>query len=117
MNMSILVIIAGLILLYFLDAAFKLNPFNLEMLIHSGLRFFTGFIVFGISVFYTHKIRLKFAVCLVLALILADDIWDYTRNVNNFRFEVMLHSIYVLLWGSLTGYVFIKQWMDGADKQ
>ena len=117
MNMSILVIIAGFILLYFLDAAFKLNPFNLEMLIHSGLRFFTGFVIFGVSVFYAHKISLKFAVCLVLALIFADDIWDYTRNVNNFRFEVVLHSIYVLLWGSLTGYVFIKQWMDGADKQ
>ena len=117
MNMSILVIIAGFILLYFLDAAFKLNPFNLEMLIHSGLRFFTGFIIFGISVFYAHKIRLTFAVCLVLALILADDIWDYTRNVNSFSFEVMLHSIYVLLWGSLTGYVLMKHWMDGADKQ
>jgi len=117
MKLVSIVIIAGLILLYFVDSAFKLNPFNVEMLIHSGLRFFTGFIILGISVFYAHKIKLKFAVCLVLALILADDIWDYTRNVNSFSFEVMLHSIYVLLWGSLTGYVLMKQWMDGADKQ
>ena len=81
MNMSILVIIAGLILLYFLDAAFKLNPFNLEMLIHSGLRFFTGFVIFGVSVFYAHKISLKFAVCLVLALILAED-WKKTPQAG-----------------------------------
>jgi hypothetical protein len=111
-----IVIIAGLILLYFLDAAFKLNPFNLEMLIHSGIRFFTGFIIFGISVFYAHKIRFKFAVYLVLALVLADDVWDYTRNVNSFSFEVMLHSIYMLLWGSLAGYVLMKQSQDKADK-
>jgi hypothetical protein len=113
MKLVSIVIIAGLILLYFIDSAFKLNPFNSEMLIHSGLRFLAGFLVLGIGVFYAHQIRLKFAVCLVLALVLADDIWDYTRDVNSFSFEVMLHSIYMLLWGSLTGYVLMKQWMDG----
>jgi hypothetical protein len=108
-----IVIIAGLILLYFIDSAFKLNPFNAEMLIHSGLRFFTGFLVLGIGVFYSHKIGLKIAVCLVLVLSLADDIWDYTRNVNSFSFEVFLHSLYMLAWGSLTGYVLIKRWLEG----
>ncbi len=108
-----IVIILGLILLYFIDAAFKLNPFNAEMLIHSGLRFLTGFLILGIGVFYAHQIRLKFAIGLILVLVLADDIWDYTRNVNSFSFEVMLHSIYMVLWGSLTGYVLSKQWLDG----
>ncbi|MGZ4981532.1 MAG: hypothetical protein ACXV8P_11890 [Methylobacter sp.] len=107
------VIIAGLILLYFIDSAFKLNPFNAEMLIHSGLRFFTGFLVLGIGVFYAHKIKLIIALCLVLALTLADDIWDYTRHVNSFSFEVFLHGMYMLAWGSLTGYVLVKQWLDG----
>jgi hypothetical protein len=113
MKLVSIVIIAGLILLYFIDSAFKLNPFNSEMLIHSGLRFLAGFLVLGIGVFYAHQIRLKFAIGLILALVLADDIWDYTRDVNSFSFEVMLHSIYMLLWGSLTGYVLMKQWMDG----
>lgn len=108
-----IVIFTGLILLYFIDMAFKLNPFELEMLIHSGLRFFTGFLVLGIGVFYTGKIKLKFALALVLMLALADDIWDYTRDINSFSFEVMLHSIYMLLWGSLTGYVLMKRWLDG----
>jgi hypothetical protein len=113
MKLVSIVIIAGLILLYFIDSAFKLNPFNSEMLIHSGLRFLAGFLVLGIGVFYAHQIRLKFAIGLILALVLGDDIWDYTRDVNSFSFEVMLHSIYMLLWGSLTGYVLMKQWMDG----
>lgn len=116
MNMSVFVIITGFILLYFIDIAFKLNPFTVEMIVHSGLRFLTGFLILGIGVFYAHKIRLKFAVCLVLMLALADDIWDYTRNIDNFNFEVMLHSLYMLTWGSLTGYALMKRWMDRIDR-
>lgn len=117
MKIVSIVIFAGLILLYFIDMAFKLNPFNVEMVIHSGLRFLTGFLVLGIGVFYTGTIRLKFALALVLTLALADDIWDYTRDVNSFSFEVMLHSIYMLVWGALTGYVLMKQWLNGIAKE
>ena len=114
MKLVSLVMIAGLILLYFVDAALKIQLMNWEMLIHSALRFFTGFILLGIGVFYAHKLRLKSAVYLVLALILADDIMDYYRNVNSFSFEVLLHSIYMLLWGSLMGYVVMRQSKDKA---
>jgi hypothetical protein len=113
MKLVSIVIITGMVLLYFIDVAFKLNPFNVEMLIHSGLRFLVGFLVLGIGVFYAHKIKLKFAVCFVLALAFADDVWDYTRNINSFNFEVLLHSLYMMAWGSLTGYVLMKQWLDG----
>jgi hypothetical protein len=102
-------VIIGTVLLYFVDSAFKLNVFEPELLVHSGLRFITGFLILGIGVFYAGKIRLKIALCLIFALALADDIWDYTRDVNSFSFEVMLHSIYMLLWGSLTGYLFMKR--------
>ena len=85
------------------------------MLIHSALRFFTGFILIGIGVFYAHKIKLKSAVYLILALVLADDIMDYFRKVNSFNFEVMLHSMYMLLWGSLMGYAFMKHWKDKGN--
>jgi hypothetical protein len=117
MKLVSLVMIVGLILLYFVDAALKIHIMNGEMLIHSALRFFTGFILIGIGVFYAHKLRIKSAVYLVLALVVADDIMDYFRKVENFSFEVMLHSIYMLIWGSLMGYVFMKQSKDKADKQ
>ena len=55
MKLVSIVIIAGLILLYFMDVAFKLNPFNVEMLIHSGLMFLTGFLVLGIGSFTRAK--------------------------------------------------------------
>ena len=112
-----IVTVVGLMLLYFMDAAFKLQLMNLEMLTHSALRFFTGFILIGIGVFYAHKIKLKNAVYLILALVLADDIMDYFRKVDSFNFEVMLHGIYMLLWGSLTGYVFMKQLKNKTDKK
>ena len=112
-----IVLIAGFIVLYFMDAAFKIEFLNLEILIHSALRFFTGFILIGIGVFYAHKIKLKSAVYLILALFLADDIMDYVRKVDSFNFEVMLHGIYMLLWGSLTGYVFMKQLRNKTDKK
>ncbi len=112
-----IVTVAGLMLLYFMDAAFKLDLMNLEMLTHSALRFFTGFILIGIGVFYAHKIKLKNAIYLILALVLADDIMDYVRKVEDFRFEITIHGIYMLLWGSLTGYVFMKQLKNKTDKK
>jgi hypothetical protein len=49
MKLVNIAVIVGLILLYFVNAAFKINIFNWEMLIHSGIRFFTGFIILGIE--------------------------------------------------------------------
>ena len=117
MKLISIVTIAGFILLYFVNAAFKIQIMNWEMLIHSAIRFFTGFILIGVSVFYAHKIRLKSAVYLILVLVLADDIIDYYRNVNSFSFEDTLHGVYMLLWGSLMGYVYMKYSRDKVDKQ
>jgi hypothetical protein len=117
MKLISVVTIAGLILLYFVDAAFKIQIMNWEMLTHSAFRFFTGFILIGIGVFYAHKIRLKIAVYLVLLLVLADDIMDYYRKIDSFSLEVTLHGVYMLLWGSLMGYAYMKYSKDKADKQ
>jgi hypothetical protein len=116
MNSSVLVIVLGSILLYFIDSAFKFSPFHAEMFVHSSLRFIAGFLILGIGVFYAHKIKLKYAICLLLALTMADDIWDYSRNVNSFSFEVMLHGIYMLSWGAVTGYVVMKRRMDRDNR-
>jgi hypothetical protein len=101
-------IFIGLILFYFVNAAFKVDIFNWEMLIHSGIRFFTGFLILGIGYFYEQKIGLKLAIYLVLGLVLADDILDYYRGVTKFSPELMLHGIYMLFWGGLVGYLTIR---------
>lgn len=116
MKLISLVMVLGLIVLYFMDIAFRIDMMNWEMLIHSALRFFTGFILLGIGVFYAHTLKFKSAVILVLVLVLADDIMDYARNVNSFSFEVMIHSVFILLWGSLVGYLAMRNWRQNTDK-
>jgi FtsH-binding integral membrane protein len=116
MKLISIVMIAGLILLYFVSAAFKIQIMSWEMLVHSILRFLTGFILIGVSVLYAHKLRLRSAVFLVLVLVLADDVVDYFRNVDSFSFENTLHGIYMLLWGSLMGYLFMDYSKNKIDR-
>lgn len=105
-----IVLIIGLILLYFVNAALKIDLFTWEMLIHSGIRFFTGFIILGIGCLYARKIQLKISLILVLALVLADDIFDYFRHVQTFSMEYMLHGVFMLVWGCAAGYFSMKAW-------
>lgn len=107
-------IILGLILLYFVNAALKIDIFNWEMLFHSSIRFFTGFIILGVGYFYAHKIQLKISLSLVLALFLADDILDYFRLVQSFSAEFMLHGLFMLAWGSVVGYLTMRYIKDKA---
>jgi hypothetical protein len=117
MSLVNIAIVVGLILFYFVNAALKIDIFNWEMFIHSGIRFFTGFIVIGIGYFYEHKIQLKISLYLVLGLVLADDILDYYRGVTNFSFELILHGLYMLVWGSLVGYLAIRYIKSKANNQ
>ena len=111
-----IVTIVGLILLYFVDAAFKIQIMRWEMLTHSAIRFFMGFVLIGVGVLYAHKIKLKSAVFLVLLLVLTDDIFDYYRKINSFSAEVTLHGVYMLLWGSLMGYAYMKYLKDKSTR-
>lgn len=111
------VIVAGLIGLYFVNAAFKVEIFEKEILIHSAIRFFTGFFLIGVLFLYAHKIKLKSLIYLVLALVLADDVLDYFRNINSFSAEAILHSFYMLFWGSMAGYIVMKQIRKRMDSQ
>ena len=72
-------------MLYFLDAAFKIQLFNWEMFIHSAIRLLTGFVLIGIGMLYSHKLRLKSAVYLILVVVLTDDILDFYKKVENLR--------------------------------
>jgi hypothetical protein len=113
-NLSILL---GLILLYFVNAALKVDLFSWEMVIHSGIRFLVGFIVLGIGYFYGHKLNLKIAVYVILALLIADDVMDYARDVTRLSAELLLHNLYMLLWGALSGFLFMRSYKGRIDNQ
>ncbi|MGZ8199722.1 MAG: hypothetical protein ACXWUC_02970 [Methylosarcina sp.] len=108
-----LILLLGLIPVYFLEAALKISMWSPEMLIHNSIRFFGGFLVLGIGMLYEHKIRLKTAIFLLVALIGADYIADYLRGVDTHKLEFVILGTYMLIWGALTGYVFMKKAKKG----
>lgn len=116
MKILAVIMVIGLIPIYLMGAAFKIDVLSMELLTHSAIRFFTGFVIIGIVFFYEHKIKFKSLVFLVLGMFLADDIADYFRNVDSFNFEIFLYSMYVLLWGSLVGYVSMREMKKKIEK-
>ena len=108
MKIVVPIFILGLIMLYFLDSALKVENLNLEMFTHSLVRFFSGFAILGIWVFYKNKLKLKIALYFVLALLISDDIMDYLRHIDNLSFEMVFHDTFLLVWGAVTGFFYIK---------
>lgn len=98
----------GLFVLYVMGVAFRLDLLTAEMIGHVAIRFAAGFLILGFGVFYEHLFRLKHSLWFILTLFLADDVYDYYRNVDSFKFEMLILSIYMLLWGALIGYLTMK---------
>ncbi|MGR9052670.1 MAG: hypothetical protein ACU84J_08480 [Gammaproteobacteria bacterium] len=108
MKILLPIVIVGLIVQYFMDSAFDIHNMNLEMSIHNTVRFVAGFVFLGIWVWYGHRMKLKVALYFVLALLISDDIMDYLRNINSLKLEIVLHDSYIVLWGAITGYFFMR---------
>ncbi len=101
-------LIIGLIPFYLLNITFHINAFDMEMFLHIFLRFFAGFLILGIWVWYWHKLKIKYAIVIIIFLFMVDIVFDYFRNVNNFNFEMLIYDFYTMIWGSATGYFFIR---------
>lgn len=101
-------LLVGLILLYLVDIALRVNSLNLEMLIHNLVRFFAGFVILGIWIWDEHKIRLKISLYIILAFLISDDIFDYFRGIDNISVPMFLHDLYIVLWGAISGMFFVK---------
>ena len=101
-------VIIGLIVLYFMDAAFHIENWNMEMFVHNTVRFVSGFVVLGIWVWYKHRLKLKAALYFVLALLVSDEIMDYFRDIDNLRLELVIHDTFVVIWGSVIGFFYMR---------
>jgi hypothetical protein len=106
MKILVFYIILGSVLLYFLNIALLKTPvLNLDWSIHAGLRFSVGFFVLGISYFYSKALRLKSALYMIIFIVIIDYIYDYNIKAYRLNFEIILHGIYMLIWGALLGYL------------
>lgn len=109
MKMLVFSIIVGIVLLYFLNiAVFKAPLLNLIWSIHAGIRFLAGFLILGVSYFYAKALTLKYALYITASIISADYIYDYYMQDYRFNFELLLHGIFMIIWGSILGYLTAK---------
>jgi len=106
--MLLATLIIGLILLYFLDAALRVENLNLEMLTHNLVHFFAGFVFLGIWVWYGHRLKLKVSMYIILVLLISDNIFDYIRDIDNLTFEMLIHNLFLVGWGAISGFFYTK---------
>lgn len=98
--------IIGVFFLYFLNIAIlKSATPNMEWTIHAGTRFVIGFFVMGVSYFYAKALSFKQALKLTLIIVILDYLVDYYIESYRLNFEIILHGIYMLVWGALMGYL------------
>ena len=101
-------LVFGLILLFFVDTAFKIDGLTQEMLIDNSVRFFLGFLVTGIWSWSKHKWKSKIFMYVFLVLLVSDVIFDYIQGISTLEIEMTLHDFFIFFWGALSGYFFVK---------
>jgi hypothetical protein len=109
MKMLVFSIVVGFVLLYFLNiAVFKAPILNLLWSIHAVVRFLAGFFILGISYFYAKSLTFKTALVITACIIAADYLYDYNMQEYNINFEIILHGIFMIIWGAILGYLTVK---------
>ena len=110
MKILVFSIIVGSVLLYFLNIALLKTPLlDLHWSIHAGLRFSAGFFILGISYFYAKALTFKNALYITVCILIVDYIYDYNIAAYRLNFEIILHGIYMLIWGAILGYLTARQ--------
>jgi hypothetical protein len=109
MKMLIFSFIVGVFLLYFLNIAILKTPvLDLHWSVHAGLRFLIGFIILGVSCFYAQAIKFKTAVYITACIVTMDYFYDYYALAHRLKLEIILHGIFMMIWGAILGYLTTK---------
>jgi hypothetical protein len=84
-------------------ALLKTPILDLHWSIHAGIRFLIGFILLGVSFFYAHSLKFKTAVYITACIVATDYIYDYNAQAYRLNFEIILHGIFMMIWGGNFG--------------
>ena len=99
----------GLTGLYFVNMAMLKMPYlNWDWGKHAAFRFFLGFFILGVNAFYANKLKFTSALKVILVLAFLDYLYDYFIEAYRLNFEIILHGLYMLVWGSIMGYLACK---------
>ena len=117
MKMLAFIFIVGAIFLYFINIAFLKTPIlNMEWSIHAGTRFLVGFFVLGIRYFYVKALSFKNAIILTSIIVILDYLYDYFVESYRLNIEIIMHGIYMLIWGALLGHLAAKHIINKRGK-
>ena len=106
MKLLIFFILIGTVMLYFINIAILKTPIlDYDWSIHASLRFFVGFFILGISCFYTNAVNFKKAIYITAGIVIADYIYDYYVQAYRLKLEIILHGIFMIVWGAVLGYL------------
>ena len=109
MKMLVFCAIVGVYLLYFLNIGLLKTPMlDLDWSLHAGFRFLSGFILLGVICFYKHAVILKNALYIIAGIVTIDYIYDYYTQAYRFKFEIIFHGIFMIIWGAILGYLTAK---------
>ncbi|CAA9890565.1 conserved membrane hypothetical protein [Candidatus Methylobacter favarea] len=109
MKMLVSTFIIGIVLLYFLNIALLKTPIlDLDWSIHASIRFLSGFIILGVSCFYAGAVTFRKALYITACIITIDYIYDYYTQEYRFKLEIILHGIFMIIWGAFLGYLTAK---------
>jgi len=72
------------------------------------IRFLAGFLILGVSYFYARALTFKTALVITACIIAADYLYDYNMQEYNVNFEIILHGIFMIIWGAILGYLTVK---------
>ena len=97
-------LVIGLVLLYLIDSAFKIDGLTEEMIIDNSMRFLLGFVVMGMW----HWPKFKIYMYVILIFLISDVIFDYIENISTLDLAMTIHDLFIFFWGALSGYFFIE---------
>ncbi len=98
--------VIGLILLFFVDTAFKLDGFKPEMLIDNAIRFFWGFLLLLVWGWSKQQRKYKVFFYIFIVFIISDIILDYVQDILDL--EMIAHDLFIFFWGAISGYFFVN---------
>jgi NhaP-type Na+/H+ or K+/H+ antiporter len=98
----------GLVLLYLLDSAFKIDGLTREMLIDNLIRYILGFICFYYVAWTKRKFKNTFYLSILIVFIIFDSVYIYIENIEVQGFLMLIHDLYFAFWGVISGFFFVR---------
>lgn len=116
MKKIIATLMVGLVLLYLLDSAFKIDGLTETMLTDNLVRFLLGFICFFYFTWTKRKFKSKFLLTIFIIFVIADSVFNYIENIEVDGLVMLVHDLYFTFWGILLSFFYVRYLKEKNSK-